>query len=104
MVAYYLESHAPDKDRKQTLETGDIEKYFKQAGFPLAKRMEQVLPDAKAAGYLDAAGRGRYKLNPVGYNLVVHSLPKVRSGPQPRNRRSPKPTADATQSAQGRDT
>jgi hypothetical protein len=28
----------------------------------------------KNAGYLDSAGTGQYKLNPVGYNLVVHRM------------------------------
>jgi hypothetical protein len=39
--------------------------------------MQQVLPDAKAAGYFDSVDRGKYKLTRVGYNLVTHSLPKV---------------------------
>lgn len=75
LVAYYLQELAPKDDRKQTISTQDIEKYFKQAGFKLPKRLEQVLVDAKASGYFESAGRGGYKLNAVGYNLVVHGLP-----------------------------
>ena len=61
----------PDINKK------DLEKYFKQAGFPLPKAVGQTLVDAKSAGYMDASStRGRYKLNPVGHNLIAHSLPR----------------------------
>ena len=75
LVAFYLQEHAPDSERKQAIATADIDKYFKQAGFKLPQRSQQLLPDAKAAGYFDSGGRGEYKLNAVGYNLVVHNLP-----------------------------
>ena len=75
LVAYYLQELAPKDDRKQAISTQDVENYFKQAGFKLPKRLEQVLVDAKASGYFESAGRGEYKLNAVGYNLVVHGLP-----------------------------
>jgi hypothetical protein len=76
LVAHYLDSLAPVAERQKSIKTADLEKYFKQAGYPLPKRIEQVLIDAKAAGYFDSAGTGSYKLNPVGYNLVVHTLPR----------------------------
>jgi len=75
LVAYYLQEHAPDAERKQAITTADIDKYFKQAGFKLPQRSPQLLPDTKSAGYFDSVGRGEYKLNAVGYNLVVHNLP-----------------------------
>jgi hypothetical protein len=53
-----------------------LERYFKQAGFKLPKAIKQALPNAAAAGYFDGTGGGRYRLNPVGYNLVVHALPR----------------------------
>lgn len=77
LVAYYLKEIAPQDERKDAVSASDLEKYFIQAGFKLPKRMQQVLVDAKAAGYLDSATqRGEYKLNAVGHNLVVHNLPK----------------------------
>lgn len=79
LVAYYLESMVPQDQRKAAIATADLEKYFKQAGHPLSKRMPQVLVDAKGAGYFDVAERGQYKLNPVGHNLVVHSLPRTKA-------------------------
>lgn len=75
VVAYYLTEFAQDDERKETVSTTDLEKYFKQAGFKLPTRMAQVLIDSKSAGYFESAARGEYKLNAVGYNLVAHNLP-----------------------------
>jgi hypothetical protein len=79
VVAYYLESLAPPGERKTEVGASDLERYFKQGGYPLPKRMDQVLIDARAAGYFDSPARGKYKLNPVGHNLVVQKLPKTRA-------------------------
>lgn len=76
VVGYYLSELAPAEERKTEISAADITKYFKQAGFPLPGAARMTLVNAKNAGYLDAgAGRGTYKLNPVGHNLVAHSLP-----------------------------
>jgi hypothetical protein len=76
LVAFYLSEVADVDERKDVINTSDLEKYFKQAGFKLPKALPQTLQNAAAAGYLDAAGNGLFKLNPVGYNLVVHGLPR----------------------------
>jgi hypothetical protein len=76
VVAYYLAELAPEKERKQTVTVADLEKYFKQAGFPLNQKMEQLLVDGKRSGYFDSEARGAYSLNRVGYNLVAHQLPR----------------------------
>jgi hypothetical protein len=75
LVAYYLSEVASDEERKVAINTADLERYFKQAGFKLPKSLPQTLSNATAAGYFDPAGSGLYKLNAVGYNLVVHGLP-----------------------------
>jgi hypothetical protein len=76
VVGYYLSELAPAEERRDEISAADITKYFKQAGFPLPGDPGQALVNAKNAGYLDAGTeRGKYKLNPVGYNLVAHSLP-----------------------------
>jgi hypothetical protein len=76
VVGYYLSELAPADERKAEISAGDITKYFKQAGFPLPGAARMTLVNAKNAGYLDVgAERGTYKLNPVGHNLVAHSLP-----------------------------
>jgi hypothetical protein len=77
LVAYYLANNAPADQRKTTITAKDIETYFKIADFPLPKEIRFTLPNAKAAGYFDAAGSGAYKLNAVGHNLVVHSMPRT---------------------------
>jgi len=80
VAAYYLAELAPEGDRTQTVTAADMEKYFKQAGHQLPRVIAQLLPHASAAGYFDQSERGRYRLNPVGYNLVTHGLPAGGSG------------------------
>ena len=79
VVAYYLQELAPTDEKKDTVSTKDIEKYFKQAGFKLPTKVEQVLVDARRSGYFESAARGEYKLNAVGYNLVAHTLPSTKT-------------------------
>lgn len=93
LVAYYLANAAPKADRKDRITAKDIETYFKIAEFPLTKT-QFTLPNAKAAGYLDAVGDGEYKLNAVGHNLVVHSMPRE-SGTKVAPRRRPAKKAKA---------
>jgi len=76
LVGYYLSSLAPVEERKKTVNQKDIETYFKIAQFPLPNQIRVTLANAKTAGYFDAAGGGEYKLNAVGHNLVVHSMPR----------------------------
>jgi len=87
LVAFYLQRQAPPHERKDTVTAEDLNRYFVQAGFPLPKRMEQLLVDARAAGYFDSVGRGAYRLNPVGHNLVAHSLPRGGDLTQAQGRR-----------------
>jgi hypothetical protein len=90
LVAYYLSEMAPDGEKKDAINASDLEKYFKQAGFKLPKAIPQALPNAAAAGYFDATGSGLYRLNPVGYNLVVHGLPRVHGPTASANKRARK--------------
>ena len=92
VVAYYLSELAPPEERKSSVNVQDITKYFKQANFPLPKAIKDMLSHARDAGYLDSAGEvGQYKLNPVGYNLVVHNLPhKAEHGHRKSKRKNKK--------------
>jgi hypothetical protein len=81
VVAFYLQEFAPENERKETIATEDLERYFKQANFKLPKVIGQVLKDAKTSGYFDTPTRGAYKLNAVGYNLVAHNLPPAGATP-----------------------
>jgi len=84
LVAYYLSEIEGTSD---SITASDLQKYFKQGGFKLPKSIPQALPNAAAAGYFDAIGEGRYRLNPVGYNLVVHNLPRDENSVVPKRSR-----------------
>lgn len=87
VVAYYIKNLAPAEERKDFITAEDISNYFPQADFELpVARM--ALINAKNAGYLQQAGTGQYRLNPVGHNLVTHKLPVgERPSTVPRKRR-----------------
>jgi hypothetical protein len=84
LVAYYLSEITDGSERKDAINTADLERYFKQASFKLPKSLPSTLPNATAAGYFDSVGGGLYKLNAVGYNLVAHGLPRANSAPAKR--------------------
>ena len=88
LVAYYLSDLAPQNERKSTVTTKDMETYFKIAGYRLPTALQQLLGNAKNAGYFDLVRTGEYKLNAVGYNLVVHNLPRGESGEATVTKRS----------------
>ena len=90
LVAYYLSDMAAEGERKEAVNSNDLERYFKQAGYKLPKVISQALPNAAAAGYFESAGGGQYRLNPVGYNLVVHGLPRSQREAPTRKRAKPK--------------
>lgn len=93
VVAYYLSHVAPKAERKEAITTEDIETWFKIADFKLPEQPRYTLPNAKKAGYLKQVGAGQYALNPVGYNLVVHSLPRDgKTSESPRRRSKPRST------------
>ncbi len=86
LVAYYVSELATGSERKAEIDKNDIERYFKSGGFKLTSKSGQTLVNARHAGYLDpGSDTGHYKLNPVGYNLVVHRLGA--NGGGGRNRR-----------------
>jgi hypothetical protein len=74
LVAFYVTELAPASERNSTINKADIERYFKLANFRLPADAAFTLVNAKNAGYLDNAGSGQYKLNPVGYNLVAYRM------------------------------
>jgi hypothetical protein len=76
LIAYYLSEIAPQDEASQTINVDTVRKYFKMAGFPMPRVPKNALTNATAAGYLENVSRGEYRLNPVGYNLVVHGLPR----------------------------
>jgi hypothetical protein len=79
LVAYYVSEAMSGSEKKDAVDVNDMVKYFKQGNFRLPANPKMILVNAKNAGYFDAVGSGGYKLNPVGYNLVAHSLPRAAS-------------------------
>ncbi|MDQ2911349.1 MAG: hypothetical protein M3R39_10120 [Actinomycetota bacterium] len=77
VVAYYLSETAPPDERQDAVTVADIEKYFKQANYRLPTRIDMTLHNGVAAGYFDRTGRGQFRLNPVGFNLVTQTLPRA---------------------------
>ena len=77
LMAYYLKELAPIGERKDSVSAADVKNYFLQAQFKLPASDKQTLINAKNAGFFESAGEGEFKLNPVGYNLVIHSLPRT---------------------------
>lgn len=73
LVAYYLAEMAPPGDRKSTITSADIEKYFKQAGHPLPSRSRDAFKTS--GGFLEKTASGEYRLTLVGHNLITHKLP-----------------------------
>jgi hypothetical protein len=92
LVAYYVSEVAKPDERKEAIGTADITKYFKQGDYPLPSQPRVILHRAKNAGYLDPSDRARYKLNPVGHNLVAHGLPRS-NAKRPTATRRPKTRA-----------
>ena len=80
IVAFYLNEIAPEDERKNVVTTADLERYFKQARYPLPGKLEQLLIDCKSSGYFEVADRGEYKLTRVGHNLVEHQMPQKGKG------------------------
>ena len=101
LVAFYVSELAPAGERRNAITRADIERYFKSAGYKLPADATFTLVNAKNAGYLDNAGAGQYKLNPVGYNLVAHRMGTTERK-EPRRARTGRPKRGAKKKANGR--
>ena len=71
---YYLTELAPPEMRVPAVDAKSLTQVFRQARKPLPKRMPQSMVNTLNAGYLVRVGPGEYKLSPVGFNLVEHTL------------------------------
>jgi hypothetical protein len=103
LVAYYLAEALPEGSRQSFITAADVNKYFKQAGHKLPQQAGQTLRNAKHAGYLDSGERGRFVINPVGHNLVVHGLPRSEPTRSP-SRRTRRPAKKKAKSKSKRST
>jgi hypothetical protein len=104
LIAFFLSELATIEERRDSIGQDEITRYFKQAGFPLPASPPMTLVHAKNAGFFEVVSAGQYRLNPVGYNLVAHRLPRAsgitvqqpsRSAPKKRTKPAVKKTASS---------
>jgi hypothetical protein len=75
VVAYYYRFEAPTEDRKDTISSDILQDSTRLAGRERLAKPHMTLNNAKNLGYLDSAGRGAFRINTVGENLVAMTLP-----------------------------
>lgn len=97
VVAYYYCFEAPVNQRKEAISGPDLQESARLAGYSRFKTPSIPLNNAVTQGYLDRAGRGSYKINAVGENLVAMTLPGTGSdgidgGRRRKNNSKPKST------------
>ena len=86
LVGFYLSEIAKGDEKTEQFHANDIEKYFKQAGFRLPANISIELSRTKNAGYIEHTKKGKYKINPVGYNLIAYVLPSKLRSQKPKAR------------------
>lgn len=91
VAAYYYKYLAPPEKRKETIEAATLEEAFRHARRRLPARAAYTLVNARNAGYLDSTGDGSYRLNPVGFNLVEHTLGRGEGGLDKKDIRRKRP-------------
>lgn len=75
VVAYFYQFEAPLDSRKEIIDVQTMKDAARLAGRKQAPQWRFTLQNAKNAGYLNSAGDGKFKLSPVGENLVAITLP-----------------------------
>lgn len=75
VVGYFFRFEAPQADRKEIIVAQDLQDAGRQARGYGFKSPLVTLNNAVAQGYFDRGGRGEFKLNAVGENLVAMTLP-----------------------------
>ncbi|HZO86631.1 MAG TPA: hypothetical protein VFC26_15540 [Verrucomicrobiae bacterium] len=75
VVAYFYQFEAKPAERKDAIDADVMKEAARLAGRAQVARWNMTLTNAKNAGYLDAAGNGKFKLSSVGENLVAITLP-----------------------------
>ncbi len=90
VVAYFYQFEARPDDRKEAIDAETMKEAARLAGRPQVARWNMTLTNAKNAGYLDAAGGGKFKLSSVGENLVAITLPDNASPGRSKAKRASK--------------
>jgi hypothetical protein len=85
VAAYFYRFECPE--RKEVIVPKDLDEAGRQARGYGFKDPLTTLNNAVALGYFDRAGRGTFKLNAVGENLVAMTLPSSGAERSGRKRR-----------------
>jgi hypothetical protein len=80
VAAYFHRFIAPTDERKDSITSADLQDAARLAPRAVFKNPSTTLNNAVQQGYMDRAGRGAYRLNAVGENLVSMTLPGAASG------------------------
>lgn len=75
VVAYFYRFEAPPSQRREAIAAEDLTEAARLAGRKRPNKPHVTLNNAKNAGYLDAAERGKFRISTVGENLVAVALP-----------------------------
>ncbi len=78
VAAYFYRFVAPEDSREEAITSEILQTAGRHARGFAFKKPSVTLNNAVNAGYLDKAGRGRFKINAVGENLVAMTLPGVK--------------------------
>jgi hypothetical protein len=87
VVAYYYRFEAPVDQRQESISAKVLQDAARLADRSRLKKPNLTLitlNNAKNLGYLDSAGRGTFKINTVGENLVAMTLPSQQEDTQRR--------------------
>lgn len=93
VVAYFYRFEAPESERSDTIDAAALTEAARLAGRRRPAKAKFTLNNAKAAGYLDGVGAGKFRINSVGENLVAMALPGDGSGDSTNGRQTRKKTA-----------
>jgi hypothetical protein len=86
VAAYYCKYLAPEAERRESIDSEILQDAFRLAKRPLPARTIYTLTNARNAGYLDSLNQGQFRLNPVGYNLVEHTLGASEDAEKPKEK------------------
>lgn len=103
VVAYFYRFEAPEADRKDTINAEVLQEATRLVGRNRLTKPYFTLNNAKNAGYLDTAGKGDFRINSVGENLVAMALPGNGSEGAPKQnvkkKKAPKKKKQPTKSS-----
>jgi hypothetical protein len=87
VAGYFYRFEASEAERKDVIVADDLQTAGRQArGYGFTKPLT-TLNNAVMLGYFDRAGRGEFKLNAVGENLVAMTLPSDSSRKSSRGKK-----------------